>query len=150
MPYMSLNSPFGPLTIYEDEGAIIALDWGWPPETIESPLLLQAIEQLEAYFDGTRQTFDLPLNPMGTPFQKRVWQVMSQIPFGQTRTYKDVAEELGTSPRAVGTACGRNPIPIIIPCHRIIGANGSLGGYSAMDGVETKLELLRHENPQYN
>jgi len=150
MPQMSFNSPLGPLTVFEEDGIIVALDWGWPPETQETPLLLRAVEQLEAYFNHSLTQFDLPMQPYGTDFQHRVWDAMSQIPFGQTRTYKDLADQLGTSPRAIGMACGRNPIPILIPCHRIVGSNGSLGGYSAMDGVETKLELLKHENPQYN
>lgn len=147
MSYLAYNSPVGPLTLFEEDGVIIAVEWGWPPESEDAPapVLEQARDQLDAYFEGRLKEFDLPLAPMGTAFQKKVWQAMSRIPFGATRTYGDLADELGTSPRALGGACGRNPIPIIIPCHRILGSNGGLGGYSGMDGTDTKAFLLRLE-----
>lgn len=147
MSYLAYNSPVGPLTLFEEDGVIIAVEWGWPPESEDAPapVLEQARDQLDAYFEGRLKEFDLPLAPMGTAFQKKVWQAMSRIPFGATRTYGDLATELGTSPRALGGACGRNPIPIIIPCHRILGSNGGLGGYSGMDGTDTKAFLLRLE-----
>lgn len=147
MSYLAYNSPVGPLTLFEEDGVIIAVEWGWPPESEDAPapVLERACDQLDAYFEGHLKEFDLPLAPMGTAFQKKVWQAMSRIPFGATRTYGDLATELGTSPRALGGACGRNPIPIIIPCHRILGSNGGLGGYSGMDGTETKAFLLRLE-----
>lgn len=148
MPQLAFNSPIGPLTLSEEDGVIISLDWGWPPDSEETPLLLRARDQLEEYFDGRRRVFDLPLAPFGTAFQKRVWQALAAIPFGATRTYGDVAAELGTAARALGSACGRNPIPIIIPCHRVLGGNGRLGGYSGMDGVDTKRFLLRLEGKQ--
>ena len=147
MSYLAYNSPVGPLTLFEEDGVIIAVEWGWPPESEDAPapVLERARDQLDAYFEGRLKEFDLPLAPMGTAFQKKVWQAMSRIPFGATRTYGDLADELGTSPRALGGACGRNPIPIIIPCHRILGSNGGLGGYSGMDGTESKAFLLRLE-----
>jgi methylated-DNA-[protein]-cysteine S-methyltransferase len=145
MPQLAFNSPVGPLTLFEEDGAIVAVDWGWPPENEETPLLLRARDQLEEYFDGSRQTFDLPLKPSGSAFQMRVWEALARIPYGSTRSYGDLATELGTGPRALGSACGRNPIPILIPCHRVLAADGRLGGYSGMDGVETKQSLLRHE-----
>lgn len=147
MSYLAYNSPVGPITLFEEDGVIIAVEWGWPPESEDppAPVLERARDQLDAYFEGRLKEFDLPLAPMGTAFQKKVWQAMSRIPFGATRTYGDLATELGTSPRALGGACGRNPIPIIIPCHRILGSNGGLGGYSGMDGTETKAFLLRLE-----
>jgi len=147
MPFISVNSPVGPLTIFADDDAIVAIDWGWPPETNEppTPLLERARDQLEAYFDGTLTQFDLPLSPHGTAFQRKVWAAIADIPFGKVRTYGDLARDLGTAPRPLGSACGRNPIPIVIPCHRVLGMNGSLGGYSGMDGIETKEALLRHE-----
>jgi methylated-DNA-[protein]-cysteine S-methyltransferase len=145
MPQLAFNSPIGPLTLSEEDGVIVSLDWGWPPDSEETPLLLKARDQLEEYFDGKRQVFDLPLAPFGTEFQKRVWQALAAIPFGVTRSYGALAAELGTSARALGTACGRNPIPVIIPCHRVLAGNGGLGGYSGMDGVETKQSLLRLE-----
>lgn len=147
MSYLAYNSPVGPITLFEEDGVIIAVEWGWPPESEDppAPVLERARDQLDAYFEGALKEFDLPLAPMGTAFQKKVWQAMSCIPFGATRTYGDLATELGTSPRALGGACGRNPIPIIIPCHRILAGNGGLGGYSGMDGTETKAFLLRLE-----
>lgn len=145
MPHLAFNSPIGPLALFEEDDAIVALDWGFLPENEETPLLVKARTQLEEYFEGTRKDFDLPLRPMGTAFQRKVWDAMSRIPLGQTRSYGELAEELGTAPRALGGACGRNPIPVIIPCHRVLASNGGLGGYSGQDGIETKAFLLRHE-----
>lgn len=147
MSYLAYNSPVGPLTLFEEDGAIIAVEWGWPPETDEppAPVLERASQQLDAYFQGKLQAFDLPLDPMGTPFQKKVWQALARIPFGATRSYGELAAELETAPRALGGACGRNPLPILIPCHRVLAADRSLGGYSGMDGVDTKRFLLRLE-----
>lgn len=149
MPALAFNSPIGPLTVFEEDGAIVAVDWGWPPETDETPLLLRARDQLEEYFDGKRTSFDLPLAPHGSPFQRRVWAALAAIPFGATRTYAALAIELGTAPRALGGACGRNPIPIIVPCHRVLASDGRLGGYSGMDGIETKEFLLRLEGVRF-
>lgn len=147
MSYLAYNSPVGPLTLFEEDGAIIAVEWGWPPETDEppAPVLERARDQLDAYFQGKLQAFDLPLAPMGTPFQQKVWQALARIPFGATRSYGELASELGTAPRALGGACGRNPLPILIPCHRVLASNRSLGGYSGMDGIDTKRFLLRLE-----
>ncbi|MGE5548147.1 MAG: methylated-DNA--[protein]-cysteine S-methyltransferase [Solirubrobacterales bacterium] len=145
MPALAYNSPVGPLTLFEEDGAIVAVEWGWPPESEETPLLMRARDQLDAYFEGRLDRFDLPLAPHGTDFQRKVWQALAKIPFGATRTYGELAADLGTAPRALGGACGRNPIPIIIPCHRVLAADRSLGGYSGMDGVETKLFLLKLE-----
>lgn len=147
MSYVAYNSPVGPLTLFEEDGAIIAVEWGWPPETDEppAPVLERAREQLDAYFDGKLHAFDLPLAPMGTAFQQKVWQALSRIPFGATRSYGELAAELGTAPRALGGACGRNPLPILIPCHRVLAANRAMGGYSGMDGTDTKRFLLRLE-----
>jgi len=142
---LSYNSPVGPLSLFEDQGAIVAVDWGWPASEQSSPVLEQACEQLHAYFSGTLKRFDLPLNPHGTPFQLRVWQALPAIPYGQTLSYGAFAKTLGTGARAVGTALGRNPLPILIPCHRIIAADGGLGGYSGWDDVDTKRFLLELE-----
>lgn len=138
-------SPFGPLTLFADQGRIVALEFGQGMATAETPpVLARAAEQLADYFTGKRKTFDLPLAPSGTAFQQRVWQAMQHIPYGRTRTYGDVAGELNSAPRAIGGACGANPIPILIPCHRILGTAG-LGGYSGLGGLDTKAELLRLE-----
>ncbi|MDR3229062.1 MAG: methylated-DNA--[protein]-cysteine S-methyltransferase [Puniceicoccales bacterium] len=102
-----------------------------------------ARQQIEEYFAGTRRDFNLPLSPTGTSHQLRVWQALRQIPFGETRSYGDLARTLHSSPRAVGRANGANPIPLIAPCHRVLGADGSLTGFAF--GTETKRKLLAHE-----
>jgi methylated-DNA-[protein]-cysteine S-methyltransferase len=145
MPSLSLHSPLGPLTIIEDDGAIVAIDWGWSRETEETGLLALARDQLVDYFDGARRGFSLPLSPTGTAFQKSVWARMMRIPYGGTESYATLAQALGSAPRAVGTACGANPIPVLIPCHRVVGAGGRLTGYSGGDGLATKRYLLQHE-----
>lgn len=138
-------SPLGPLTLFAVAGEIVSLDWGKGMETEETPPVLNdAAAQLAEYFAGRRRDFDLPLNPEGSVFQKKVWAAMRAIPYGQTRTYGDVARELRTAAQAVGGACGANHIPIIIPCHRILGT-GNLGGYSGFGTLDTKRELLRLE-----
>ena len=110
-----------------------------------SPILSKAIRQLQDYFAGTRQTFDLPLDVRGTDFQKQVWRALGQIPFGGTRTYSDIARQIGRPKacRAVGAANRANPVPIVIPCHRIIGSDGSLTGYAG--GLDIKQILLNLE-----
>lgn len=145
MPHLAFNSPIGPLALFEEDGAIVAVDWGFLPDNEETPLLLKARDQLEEYFEGKRRDFHLPLKPHGTAFQQKVWAALAKIPFGQTRSYGELAKDLGTAARALGGACGRNPIPVIIPCHRVLGAGGAMGGYSGIDGIETKQFLLRHE-----
>ncbi len=145
MPQLSLHSPVGDLTLSEEAGAIVALDWGWARDQAETPLLRRGKHQLERYFDGDGHPFDLPLAPAGTPFQQAVWQAMTEIPAGQTRSYGDLAAAVGSAARAVGGACGANPIPIIVSCHRVLAAGGALGGYSGEGGLETKVALLRLE-----
>ncbi len=141
LPQLSLHSPIGDLTVSEENGAIVALDWGWGRDQTETALLAQARAQLFAYFDRACTGFDLPLAPEGTDFQRRVWAALQAIPYGQTRSYADLAARLGTAARAVGQANGANPIPILIPCHRVVAAGG-LGGYSGGDGAATKRALL--------
>jgi len=146
MPQFSLLTNLGDLTISEDDGAIVALDWGRGRDQEETPLLRRARDQLQDYLDGKRLTFDLPLAPHGSDFQKRVWAALCAIPPGETRSYADIARAIGSAPRAVGGANGANPIPIIIPCHRVVAADGSLGGYSGGDGPATKRFLLDLES----
>jgi methylated-DNA-[protein]-cysteine S-methyltransferase len=142
VPQLTALTPLGDLTLSEEDGAIVALDWGRGRDQSPTPLLARAAAALHAYFDGAPDPFaDLPLNPVGTPFQRRVWVAMQAIPRGRTRSYGDLARDLRSSARAVGTACGANPIPILIPCHRVTGAN-SLGGYSGGGGPTTKRFLL--------
>ena len=138
----SLHSPLGPITLVESDGRITALDWRAGGED-HSPLLDEAIAQLRAYFDRRLTAFDLPLD-YGSGFQEQVRQAMAAIPYGETRRYGDLAREIGAPAQAIGQACGANPIPILIPCHRVLAANG-LGGFSAKGGVESKVFLLRLE-----
>ena len=146
MPQLSLHTPLGEVTISEDGGAIVALDWGRGRDQEATPLLREACDQLQDYFDGKRMSFNLPLAPEGSAFQKRVWAALCAIPPGETRSYADIARTIGSAPRAVGGANGANPIPLFIPCHRVIAADGSLGGYSGGDGPATKRYLLDHES----
>jgi methylated-DNA-[protein]-cysteine S-methyltransferase len=141
MPQLSLHTPLGPLTISEENGAIVALDWGWGRDQSESALLCRGRDQLHAYFDGTLRTFTLPLAATGSQYRQRVWQALAAIPYGQTRTYQQIAAVAGGSPRSVGGANGANPIPVIIPCHRVVATIG-IGGYSGVDGIVTKRFLL--------
>ena len=143
MPQLSLHAPFADLTLAEEDGTIVSLDWGWVADQQETPLLRRAVDALHAYFDGAALP-DLPLNPVGTPYQRRVWDALRAIPYGQTRTYLEVAEVAGGIARTVGRANARNPIPILIPCHRVVAAGG-IGGYSGEGGTETKRLLLRLE-----
>jgi methylated-DNA-[protein]-cysteine S-methyltransferase len=146
MPRLAVDSPLGRLTFFEEDGRLTALDWYGKRSAGEpTPLLLEARRQLAAYFAGRRRDFDLPLAPAGSPFELRVWQLMSDIPYGETRTYGELARDLAAAPRAVGQACGRNPLPILIPCHRVLAADGRLGGYSGGQGAETKRRLLMLE-----
>lgn len=143
--YKTIRTPVGEITVFADDKAITALEWGRPPASQSNDLVNRALDQLMEFFDGKRQTFDLPLAPQGTPFQKKVWAKMQKIGFGKTTSYQKIATALGSSPRAVGGACGKNPIPIFIPCHRVIGSSGGLGGYSGGEGIVTKDHLLKFE-----
>jgi len=139
---LSMHTPVIDITISELEGAIIALDWGWSPFQQPSPLLMEAKRQLDAYFDGDLTKFDLPINPTGSKHQERAWQAMVDIPYGKTITYGEMAKDIGSAAQAVGGACGRNPIPILIPCHRVLARAGGMGGYSGDGGLYTKRALL--------
>ena len=145
MPQLSLHTPIGDISVSEADGQIVALDWGWGRDQEETPLLCRARAQLHAYFDAERLTFDLPLAPAGTPYRRRVWAALQTIPPGETRSYQDIARAAGGSARSVGGANGANPIPILIPCHRVVASRG-LGGYSGGDGLPTKRYLLDLES----
>ena len=149
MTQLSFLTTLGEMTVFEDGGAIVALDWGRGahPDPAQAgaatPVLRAARDQLQDYFDGRRVAFDLPLAPHGTAFQRRVWDALCRIPPGQTRSYAEIGREVGCrAARAIGQANGANPIPILIPCHRVVGADGSLGGYSGGEGPATKRYLL--------
>ncbi|PPR71207.1 MAG: Methylated-DNA--protein-cysteine methyltransferase, constitutive [Alphaproteobacteria bacterium MarineAlpha3_Bin4] len=145
MASLSINTPVGHLSLIEDQDALVAVEWGAVANSDDSTLLLETKTQLNAYFDGRLTEFDLPLSPSGTAFQQQVWAEMRKIPYGKLRTYGDLAVAIGSSPRPVGGACGRNPIPIILPCHRVVGNDGEMAGYSGGRGVLTKQQLLRLE-----
>jgi len=149
--YRKVDSPVGTLTLVASETHLVAIAWqregeappfGAVPEEDPHPVLDETGRQLRAYFAGERRDFDLPLDFRGTDFQRQVWQALLAIPFGETRSYRDIAVALGrpTATRAVGAANGRNPIPIVAPCHRVIGTNGSLTGFGG--GLENKAFLL--------
>lgn len=144
MTRCSVPTQFGSLILTEEAGQITRLEWGEISGEESTKLLEEARRQLLAYDAGALQTFDLPLRVQGSDFQRAVCAAMSAIPYGETCTYGDIAKALGVPAQAVGQACGGNPIPVIIPCHRVMGAKG-LTGFSGAGGVETKVALLRHE-----
>lgn len=140
----TIETQFGSLVLCEEDAAITRVRWGRADEEGDSDLLAEAARQLRAYDAGELRRFDLPLRVTGTDFQRAVCAAIQAIPCGETVTYGEIARELGAMPQAVGQACGANPIPVIIPCHRVMGAKG-LTGFSGAGGVETKVALLRHE-----
>jgi methylated-DNA-[protein]-cysteine S-methyltransferase len=152
MNAIEMKSPIGSLTLVEDGGALVGvyMETSQPPpaERRSTPLLARAAEQLREYFAGEREKFDLPLEPQGTEFQRAVWSALIDIPFGETCSYAAIAKRVRrpSAVRAVGAANGSNPIALIIPCHRVIGSNGSLTGYGG--GISRKRWLLNHENRQ--
>ena len=138
------HSPFGPLSLRERDGMLTALIWQKaPPDQPVSPLIAEGLAQLRAYFARELTRFDQPFD-WGTGLNAAVRRAMAAIPFGECRTYGDLSREIGAPAQAVGQACGANPLPILIPCHRILGQK-TLGGFSAPGGVETKVALLRFE-----
>ena len=145
----TIASPLGPLTLVEEDGALIQLAFdGYTvleSEEVDSPLLREAERQLASYFAGQLQVFSLPLCTKGTPFQEKVWYALQKISYGETRTYGELAAMIGqpTAARAVGGANHRNPLAIIIPCHRVVAAHGGLGGYGG--GLDKKQWLLALE-----
>lgn len=144
MPSATFDSPLGRLRVDEVEDRIVRLQWrdrADPKETAPSPLLAEAGRQLAAYLEGSIEDFDLPLAPAGSAFQLSVWREMVRIPYGEVLTYGEMAARTGGAARAVGGACGANPIPLIIPCHRVVAGDG-LGGYSGGGGLTTKRRLL--------
>lgn len=143
-PTAGLPTPTGPFWVQACDGAIIRAGWGDAPTTTDDPVLRLALSEIAAYFAGTLTRFSVLLRPMVSAFQDQFHQALLAIPYGETRTYGQLAKQLNTPAQAIGQACGANPIPLLIPCHRVLGAN-TLGGYSGAGGVETKVALLRHE-----
>ncbi len=148
MACLTIQTPTGPMTITQDGDAITRVVWGGVDAQDDTSLLRRAEAQINEYFDGSRTEFDLPLWVEGSDFQRAVCDVMSAIPFGETLTYGDISKQLNIPAQAIGQACGGNPIPLIIPCHRVLAASG-LGGFSGdgggLSGIELKVQLLRHE-----
>jgi methylated-DNA-[protein]-cysteine S-methyltransferase len=144
MEKIIVSTAFGRVKIESEMNQITRLDLTQESLTpgVESPILNRAAEQIKDYFDGKKVTFNLPLNPMGTPFQRAVWQALTEIPYGETRSYQDIAIAIGNpkAVRAVGGAVNKNPIMIVVPCHRVIGKDGSLVGFYG--GLELKQRLL--------
>jgi methylated-DNA-[protein]-cysteine S-methyltransferase len=145
-----MDTPLGGLRLHAHAGLLTAIDFDAQPRGTRTPdaVLDQAERQLSEYFDGTRTEFDLPLASEGSEFQKKVWAELRRIPYGETATYGDIARRLGYEPvisRAVGTANASNPLPIVVPCHRVIGSDGKLTGYAG--GIERKRTLLEMEQP---
>ena len=141
---MCPNSPVGALGADAVDGAVTALHWSRDGTLAEGPHYKQMADELAAYFAGTLQKFQTPVAPRGSAFQQRFYAALCAIPYGETRTYGELANDLGVSAQAIGQACGANPIAIIIPCHRVLAAGG-LGGYSGAGGIEAKVALLRLE-----
>jgi len=139
-----MHSPIGDLTLFAENEAIVALEWGWGSAPNPAPVLTRAKRALEAYFDGEALDNDLPLAPAGSAYRQKVWAALRAIPAGQTRSYAEIARIAGGSPRSVGGANAANPIPIFIPCHRVLASNG-IGGYSGGEGLATKRALLALE-----
>ena len=140
---ISFVSLLGPITIIEEGGKIVSLLFSYSEYSDSSPLLEKAKEEIEEYFQGKRKTFDLPLDAKGTEFQKRVWKELLDIRYGETLSYGEIGDRIGTKAyRAIGNACGKNPIPILIPCHRVVGKD-NIGGFSL--GLDLKRKLLDME-----
>ncbi|KLV09952.1 cysteine methyltransferase [Photobacterium ganghwense] len=144
-----IETPIGMLNVVADEHGVKAIEFAAAPDTLQQPsdVTRHCCQQLAEYFAGERQTFEVPLNMAGTEFQHQVWQALDTVKFGETCSYGDIARSIGNpkAVRAVGAANGKNPVPIIVPCHRIIGSSGKLTGYAG--GLDIKVWLLTHEDP---
>lgn len=150
MPSMICKTPFCQIKVCVEDGNITAIDFFAKQKASDQPaepLLAQAQQQLEQYALSAAHAFDLPLEPRGTEFQQRVWKALQQIPVGEVKTYGELARQLKSSPRAVGNACRKNPIPLVIPCHRVVSTNGPGGFAGKTEGREMrlKMQLLAHE-----
>lgn len=148
MTACSLRTPIGTLELVEQGGAIVRITARGPGAISVPPtnaILAAASEQLARYFEGRLEIFDVPVDPKGTAFQRRLWAALREIPYGETRAYGQLATQISSVARAVGQACGANPVPIIIPCHRVLAAHGRIGGFSFLGGTTSKRRLLALE-----
>jgi methylated-DNA-[protein]-cysteine S-methyltransferase len=152
--YTRHDSAFGPLLLlardgyltglyFADQAHAPAIEMGWRRDD-DDALFAQTVREISEFAEGERHAFSLPFAAHGTPFQKQVWREIAAIPFGETRTYGEIASRLGAFARAVGSATGRNPLSLVVPCHRVVGANGALTGYAG--GLQRKRRLLDLEN----
>lgn len=141
----TFQTPLGVMCVTEKNGSLVSFDWE-EGGTDDCPVLIEAEKQVNEYFTGKRRSFDLPLAPVGTPFQHSVWNALLEVPYGEMQTYAQIARRINSPKafRAVGMACNRNPLPVFIPCHRIIGSSGQLTGYAG--GLDRKKLLLDLEN----
>ena len=157
---IAFDSPIGRLLIHSDGTHLVGLDilpesdralTSHLPHTSDDQIINTTLTQVQDYFAGTITSFDIPVHTSGTPFQQKIWSTLQSIPFGHTMTYQELGEKagVGKAPRAVGGAVGKNPIALVIPCHRILGATNTITGYSGGEGVVTKEHLLRLENIPY-
>ena len=143
----TIDSPFGPITFTVEEGFVTLVKFEPGEDNFDggNPVMAETARQLREYAAAARFSFDLPLAPAFSDFQSQIRRCMIAIPYGEMRTYGELAKELGSASQAVGQACGANPIPIIVPCHRVVASGGKLGGFSGGDGAPTKKKLLNHE-----
>jgi methylated-DNA-[protein]-cysteine S-methyltransferase len=157
---IAYDSPIGRLLIHSDGDHLIGLDivpeatrplTNHLPHQSSDPIITDTVGQLAEYFSGARTAFDIPTAVVGTPFQQKIWAALTRIPFGHTQSYQELGQAagVGKAPRAVGGAVGKNPIAIVIPCHRVLGKTGTITGYSGGEGIVTKEHLLRLENIPY-
>jgi methylated-DNA-[protein]-cysteine S-methyltransferase len=150
-----LRAPFAVLGIRTAGGKVTGIEYLPRTERAQAPsdpVAAQAVSELERYFTDSRHRFSLPLAPRGTPFQLRVWEAIAAIPVGESRTYGEIARKVRSAPRAVGQACGANPIALVVPCHRVVGSRGALGGFMNAEGgdpLAVKRWLLEHEGYRF-
>ena len=143
----TIDSPFGPITFTVEEGLVTRVKFEPGEDNFDGgdPVMAETARQLREYAAAARFSFDLPLAPAFSDFQSQIRRCMIAIPYGDMRTYGELAKELGSASQAVGQACGANPMPIIVPCHRVVASGGKIGGFSGGDGAPTKKKLLNHE-----